>query len=1216
MVAELRVLGPFQVVGAGGEEVRCGGPKQQAVLATLALRANHVVPTASIVQVVWGESAPRSAVRMVRTYVSQLRKVLPAVGDARLTSRRPGYLLEIDLERVDAHRFVALVQRGREAADGGRLRAASKAFDEALGFWRGDMLADLGQTGALQSEVSRLEELRLAALEDRIDVELAAGRHVEAAAELETLTAAHPFRERLWGQRMVALYRCGRQADALAAYQSVRSTLVGQLGVEPGPELQALEHQVLVQAPGLLWRATEGRAGPSGASAADVAGSDGSADPAGEHHLNGEQLALPRQLAQPSARRSFVGRAPECARLAECLDKARSGRFVTAFLAGPPGIGKTALAGWFARRAHAEGATVLLGRVDEGAGVPFLPIGEAIGHWAAHVPHSELNRLSEVDRWQLARLAPEIAERRSVLRSPPAPEAVSADDRQELFRTISRWVGVLAIRAPAVLVLEDLHLADPATLLAVRHLLCHPPNAGALVVATYRDTEAQGLGELTALLRSLREEIDSQHISLAGLDDADAIDLLASQVGRELDPEGRSFAVQLNRVTGGNPLFICEMVQHLTERQAIVPAGRGWTDQPAPAPFGVPPAVIDVIEQRLERLPASTTVVLRQAAVLGEHFDLPLLSRTTGMAEISVVEALEPAVGGGLVSYDSPRADGCAFSHSLVREAILAGLPLSQRVRIHWKAGLAIQAVSASRAEPPLGEIARHLAAGVRAGDPRTAVMANVRAGRQATATLAFEDARARFATATELAETTGLTDPELVYDAWAGRGWASSLLADLDGQRTSFLAAATIAREQRWAQRLATAALGLVAATLGGSSDPGEQFTATTLMDDALAMLGDEPTATRCLLLSMKAVLAAARQRADAQSLARLAVELGRSSDDPTARTAGLTAQAWALLGTPRPDQLYEAVEQAFLLEVPVNMIWLRANLVVPLVPVAPMQQGDRDRLESLRGRLAAPWVQDIPHISTFARAWDTAVALCEGRFSDAEQIIATMADMEDWWFWKVICLTQSNLVARERGHSVPSREALAHYVSLEPDDPGVSSMRALLAGLHAQAGDHAAAVHQAGLVRRQLSQFGWSKPFVLCHLAEAAAVTGDPGLAADLVPVLTDYSGQMLLWFMGMTIEAAADRALGQALLPLGRFDEAVARFEAAKALEQGFGAHALVARTTYWHARARLERNAHGDQGLAIELLDGASSQARELGMGQLERDVETLAREALR
>ena len=233
---EFRILGPLEVVEEG-REVALGGARQRALLAILLTRVNEVVSTDRLIDELWGEAAPRTALNTLQFYVSQLRK---ALGADRIVTRPPGYTIRVDPGELDLERFERLLEQG-----------GSERLREALDLWRGPALADFSYERFAQAEITRLEELRLAALEERIEADLAVGRHAQLAGELEALIVEHPLRERLRAQRMLALYRSGRQAEALDAYQEARRTLVEELGIEPGPVLQQLEKAMLVQDPAL-----------------------------------------------------------------------------------------------------------------------------------------------------------------------------------------------------------------------------------------------------------------------------------------------------------------------------------------------------------------------------------------------------------------------------------------------------------------------------------------------------------------------------------------------------------------------------------------------------------------------------------------------------------------------------------------------------------------------------------------------------------------------------------------------------------------------------------------------------------------------------------------------------------------------------------------------------------------------------------------------------
>jgi class 3 adenylate cyclase/tetratricopeptide (TPR) repeat protein len=245
---ELRLLGPLEAA-SGADTIALGGQKPRTLLAMLALEPGRVVSVDRLVEALWPGEPPETAAHAIQVYVSQLRK---ALGAERLVTRAPGYVLETEPERVDIHRFTQLVDDGRTALQGGEAVVAEGALREALDLWRGPALVDFLYEPFAQTEIARLEELRLVAVEERVDADLGLGRHVELVSELEALVTAHPLRERPRAQLMLALYRSGRQADALAAYRVARDTLLDELGLEPGPDLKQLESAILRQDESLL----------------------------------------------------------------------------------------------------------------------------------------------------------------------------------------------------------------------------------------------------------------------------------------------------------------------------------------------------------------------------------------------------------------------------------------------------------------------------------------------------------------------------------------------------------------------------------------------------------------------------------------------------------------------------------------------------------------------------------------------------------------------------------------------------------------------------------------------------------------------------------------------------------------------------------------------------------------------------------------------------
>jgi DNA-binding SARP family transcriptional activator/tetratricopeptide (TPR) repeat protein len=244
---EFRLLGPFEARD-GDRVLPVGRGKQTALLALLLLHANEVLSVDRLIDELWGERPTSTARKALQVYVVSLRKLL---GAEAIVTRAPGYELRIEPEALDLRRFERLVDDARAALATGDANTASALLSDALALWRGPPLAELALDRFAQPEIARLDELRLAAIEERLDADLALGRHGQLVPELERLMAEHPVRERLRGQLMLALYRCGRQVDALDAYRAGRRTLVDELGIEPGPALQELQRLILVQDPSL-----------------------------------------------------------------------------------------------------------------------------------------------------------------------------------------------------------------------------------------------------------------------------------------------------------------------------------------------------------------------------------------------------------------------------------------------------------------------------------------------------------------------------------------------------------------------------------------------------------------------------------------------------------------------------------------------------------------------------------------------------------------------------------------------------------------------------------------------------------------------------------------------------------------------------------------------------------------------------------------------------
>jgi DNA-binding SARP family transcriptional activator len=375
-VLEYEILGPLRVRSADGEIVMRGA-RRRALLVRLLVSANREVPTDRLSEDLWEGDPPPGAASTLQSHVSFLRRTL---GGSSLDHRSGGYMLSVEDEGYDIRQFELDSQQGLWALDEGELEEAELHLGRALSRWRGDPLADANRAAWALPEIGRLEELRLNTGETWHDVLLALGRPEEVIASAEVILAAQHWRERLWGQLMLALYRTGRQAEALRTFQRFREELGSELGIEPTRELMDLEEAILLQKPELDLVA----AARHGLSASTRQAADSMA--AG--------VPLPDRLREsPSV---YVGREEERALLDEAFKGARSdGLPRIALVSGEPGIGKTSLASVVAQGAHRAGAAVLYGRCDRDLGIPYQPWREAVGHLVKHAPQPMREAVAE-----------------------------------------------------------------------------------------------------------------------------------------------------------------------------------------------------------------------------------------------------------------------------------------------------------------------------------------------------------------------------------------------------------------------------------------------------------------------------------------------------------------------------------------------------------------------------------------------------------------------------------------------------------------------------------------------------------------------------------------------------------------------------------------------------------------------------------------------------
>jgi len=420
---DYRILGPFEAFD-GERELSLGGARQRAVLALLLLRANEALTRDVIVDELWGDQPPQTVGKVLQNCISALRKELPGGVDT-LRTVGSAYVLQLAPGELDRDRFERGLAEGRAALAAAELEVAAERLTTALGLWRGAPLGDFAYEQFAQDEIARLEELHVSAVEDRIEADLGLGRHSEVIPEVEALVGRQPLRERLRGQLMLALYRSGRQAEALGAYRDARRTLLGELGIEPTRALQQLEQAILAQDPAL--------------------------------DLEGGRRPQVQNASQPGrhAAEPLVGRDDELALLEAGLEDALAGRGRLFVVVGPAGAGKTHLADEIASRAKTRGANILWGRGWHGGGAPaYWPWRQAIRDASTTLPQTDGN---------------------------------DTEERFRFFEAVTELLRAEAAQAPLMLVLDDLQAADEDSLLLLEFVASEVAEMPALILALARE---------------------------------------------------------------------------------------------------------------------------------------------------------------------------------------------------------------------------------------------------------------------------------------------------------------------------------------------------------------------------------------------------------------------------------------------------------------------------------------------------------------------------------------------------------------------------------------------------------------------------------------------------------------------------------------------------------------------------------------------------------
>lgn len=904
---------------------------------------------------------------------------------------------------------------------------------------------------------------------------------------------------------------------------------------------------------------------------------------------------------QPS--KVFVGRERELEQLLAAVDDANIGRGSLFLISGEPGVGKSRLADEVTSRARERGHRVLWGRAWEAGGAPaYWPWTQALRAYLREADPEAVGAQVDDGGADVARLLPEL---REMLPGLPEPSPLDPDSaRFRLFDATSSFLRNAADDRPILLALEDLHVADTPSLLLLQFLASNLAESRLLVLGTYRDVDPTLAGPLSESLAQLAREKVTRFLPLRGLTQDEVGSFIEQSTVAPVPP---SMAAAIHAKTGGNALFVVELVRLLAIEGRLDREGYVATDLPP-----VPPGVREVIRRRLGRLSDECNTLLTLAAVLGSEFDLDVLSRLSGRGGEERLVALQEAVAARIVT-DVPGALGrLRFSHALIRDVIYEAQPATERVLLHRRVADSLEAMFAGSLDAHLVELAHHAVQSAPGGDAARAVEYARRAGHRAMRMLAYEEAVRLLGMALEALPLARDTGDRVRLDLLLDLGDARARAGDGPGARETFLEAAALAGRVGTAEELGRAALGY-----GGRfvwARKGDDPHLVPLLQKALSALGDVESELRVRLLARLAgALRDEPSREPRTSLSEEALTMARRLGDPLALAWALDGRYASLLW---PENAQERIGMATeLCEVAESMGDQEKAVQGRYYRLmAQMELGDThavraelDILDLLTRELRQPaqrWLVTVTRAT---------LALFEGRFEEAEPLIAEALALGERAQSSDAVLSQRIqlfTLHRERG----SLKEVEPLVERSVEEYRARPMfRCMLALVHAETGrtsearralDALAEGEFAALPRTNEWLFSMS------FLTDAAAVIDHIEHAPTMYDLLLPYASHT-----GATADyvctGSMTRSLGILATAMSRWREAERHLEEALSINESMAARPWAARTRHDLARMLLARDAPGDRERASDLLSEVIATCGRLGMASLQERARTLA-----
>lgn len=885
----------------------------------------------------------------------------------------------------------------------------------------------------------------------------------------------------------------------------------------------------------------------------------------------------------------------------DALENALSGQGRLVMLVGEPGIGKTRTAQQLANAAQLHGALVLWGRCYEEQGMPpYWPWVQAIRGYVRERDAETLREEMGTGTADIAGIVPDLRGRLPGL-SPSSSLEDPQQARFRLFDSITAFLKSASQRQPLVLVLDNLHWADKPSLLLLEFLAQELASSRLLVVGTYRDVELSRRHPLSETLGQLTREPLFRRVPLRGLSLED-VGRFIEVIGGIKPPPDLVGAVHTH--TEGNPLFVTEVVRLLAQEGELTP--ERLRSRPG-LRLRVPEGVREVIGRRLNRLSPTCNQALTIASVIGREFSIdevePLIPE---LAEDQLLDVLEEAVATRVID-ELPQVVGrYQFSHSLVQQTLYNELTTARRARLHHLVGLAMEGLYGVYPDPRLGQLARHFFEAAQAGDVGKAVGYCQRAGAQAVALLAYEDAGRYYEMAIQALELREAVDQGQLCELLLGLGEARRKSGEYSLAMETFQRAADLAAKRGSPEILAQAALGFEEASWRPGL-PGEP--AVRLLRNALSALGDEDSALRARTLGgLARALSFTGLRDQATVVGEEAIMMARRVGDPAVLATTLRVNVFSLYG--RPERILERLDScAEMLELaqengdPEMALEAYSGRIFDLLELGEIQAMDAE-IEA-HARLAQELRQ--PHYLYILECWRAMRALLVGRFDEGEELaqraLAVGRRLQAHGVAGVFGMQMFTL-RREQGRLRELEDAVKVFVQ---QSSAAGAWRPGLALVYSELGQETEARAEfEHLAANDFADLPQDALWLTCiaYLSEVCAFLGDGARAVTLYRLLLPYADRTVVVSAGFACYGAASCYLGLLAATMSRWEEAERHFQDALEMNQRMGARPWLAHTQYEYAEMLLARGQAPDRAKAVSLLGEAMPISQELGMRSLE------------